>query len=244
MADTSRPSGMHYEIMRRCYDKNSVMYKKYGGVGIGVCKEWHERSAFIEWAYNNGWKYGVRLERIDASKDYSPSNCRFGTKYKSKGRKKTDWLPSKRYKVNPVRSILRGMHVRCENKSSKDYKYYGAKGICVCSEWSGIGGADRFWEWAKDNGWKKGLTIDRIDVNGNYSPDNCRWVTNAEQQNNRSDTQWFNYRGEQKNVAEIAKSECIPYNKAYNLLVNRKMDVGLYFDAVKAQGDYIKGSDY
>lgn len=91
------------------------------------------------------------------------------------------------------------MKARCSNPNNPHYKYYGGRGITVCEEWQHV---DKFREWAYNNGYKPGLTIDRIDVNGNYEPNNCRWVTMQEQQFNKTDSHLITYKGETKCLAE------------------------------------------
>lgn len=80
--------------------------------------------------------------------------------------------------------VFQRMKDHCYNSKAKDYKYYGEKGVKIHSTW--LDNFESFYDWAIKNGYNEGLTIDRIDPDGNYEPDNCRWVTMKVQNNNKS----------------------------------------------------------
>jgi hypothetical protein len=74
------------------------------------------------------------------------------------------------------------MRSRCRNPDQTGYEYYGGRGITICPEWDSF---VAFRDWALANGYRDDLTIERIDVNGNYEPDNCTWATYQTQSENR-----------------------------------------------------------
>lgn len=102
---------------------------------------------------------------------------------------------------------------RCESKKNKSYSNYGGRGITVCEEWRNS--FTVFYEWAMANGYSDGLTIDRIDTNGNYEPNNCRWVNAIEQANNKRNNELLEYNGEIHTIAEWARLKNMSYSTLY-----------------------------
>ena len=97
----------------------------------------------------------------------------------------------------------------------QDYKFYGAKGVKMCDEW--FKSFLPFYEWSISNGYKQGLTLDRIDSCGDYSPNNCRWITIQEQQRNRRDNHLITIKGVTKCLSEW----CREYNINYATVLSR-----------------------
>ena len=95
--------------------------------------------------------------------------------------------------------IWSNMKTRCNNPKVKPYKNYGGRGITICDEW---GKYDGFYKWAMSSGYQDNLTLDRIDSDGNYCPENCRWATQKEQQNNRRNNHLLTYNGETRTLKQ------------------------------------------
>ena len=110
------------------------------------------------------------------------------------------------------------MKRRCDTPLTDSYKYYGARGIKVCDEWlDKEEGFLNFYNWAMTNGYKDNLTIDRIDVNGNYEPNNCRWVTQSENCRNRNNNVYLTKNGITKTIVEW----CEEFNLNQKLVSHR-----------------------
>lgn len=106
-------------------------------------------------------------------------------------------------------NIWADMKKRCYDKQDRAYKHYGARGISVCKEWYDF---ENFNKWANNSGYRDNLTLDRIDVNKDYAPYNCKWSTWEEQQNNRRSSHLITYKGETKTISQWSKITGIPYN--------------------------------
>lgn len=129
---------------------------------------------------------------------------------------------------HPLYVIWAGMKARCENKSHFGYPYYGKRGICVCEDWHEF---IKFYQWAILT-YRKGLEIDRINVNGNYEPSNCRWVTKKENARNRRNTFYIEYKGNKKSLPEWAEILNIRYQKLYDRLYVLKWDINKAFNTL------------
>lgn len=114
-------------------------------------------------------------------------------------------------------SILHGMMRRCNNENDARYKDYGGRGIKICDEWDNLkDGFDNFCDWSYSNGYEDGLTIERIDVNGDYCPANCKWITIKEQAQNTRKTKWVDYKGERIQLKKLCDRLGVTYDTVHN----------------------------
>ena len=133
----------------------------------------------------------------------------------------TKQLLSERSKTHGERrtrlyGIWTNMKSRCYNENVDSYEHYGARGISICEEWRDS--YEKFRDWAVKNGYSDSLSIDRIDANGDYSPENCRWATDIQQARNKTTT-WF---VEINGVKKTAKEWCEIYGVNYKTAHTRK----------------------
>lgn len=104
-------------------------------------------------------------------------------------------------------NVWSSMKSRCSDENSHAYADYGGRGITVCEEWNND--PAEFYTWAMLNGYKEGLSIDRIDNNSGYSPDNCKWSTRIEQHNNKRNNLLITYEGKTQTVAQWSREKGI-----------------------------------
>ena len=133
-----------------------------------------------------------------------------------------------------LRIVWIGMICRCRYPSNFGYKWYGGRGIRVCDEW--MKSFDLFEKWAIENGYRHGLQLDRINTDGNYSPDNCRFITPRENSNNKRNNHIVVYNGEKMTVADLCRTVGVPYARTFQRL-KKGMSVE---DSIKKPTRYTK----
>lgn len=124
---------------------------------------------------------------------------------------------------NRIYHIWANMKSRCYNPNNKGYKNYGGRGITVCDEW--LNSFENFYVWAVNNGYQENLTIDRIDVNGNYEPFNCRWADMETQANNKTNNHILSCQGKVKTLSEWSNETGVSPNLLwYRATKNKSID--------------------
>ena len=120
-----------------------------------------------------------------------------------------------------LHNIWMGMLKRCDPKK-RDSERYGKRSISVCEEWKDY---IAFASWARSHGYNDELTIERINVNGNYEPSNCTWILMEKQARNRRTTHWVEYKGRRMSLAEASELAGLPYKEVFYRIVHGKWNV-------------------
>jgi len=169
------------QTCRKKYPEIGIPYLEWKNLirkGVSLCKEWKDpvngfRNFFV-WYRQQPQDQRVFLCRHTTIFPYSPKNC-----YYSK-------MPNDEI-IQTLKKTLSSIIHRCYYGNDRHAQYYKDKGITVCDEWKDpINGFKNFLEWSLKNGYRPYLTIDRIDPNKGYSPDNCRWIDYYDQNKNRT----------------------------------------------------------
>lgn len=114
-------------------------------------------------------------------------------------------------------NIWAGMKARCNNPNEPAFKNYGGRGIRLCEQWSSF---PSFHSWAQSSGYTEDLSIERIDVNLGYSPENCTWIPKKKQARNRRITLYTSYKGNRIPVGQLAEQLNIPYPTLWKRIID------------------------
>lgn len=164
----------------------------------------------IKYVYTDNYRRAIWLCKCDCGKMIEVR----GDMLRNGNTKSCGCLVTKHNKSNTrLYHIWTQFKYRCYNKNCRDYLDYGARGIRVCDEW--LHDFQAFYDWSMENNYRDDLTIDRIDVDGNYTPDNCRWLTNDEQQRNKRNNINFTYKGETHCLKEWCEILGLKYGRIY-----------------------------
>lgn len=174
----------------------SLVGKKFGKLEV------------ISFSYKNNLGKAYWLCKCDCGKKIITSGSNLVTgQSKSCGCFRSKLLSVRRKKhgqsETKLYNVWRTIKSRCLLPSTISYERYGGRGIKICEEWKEK--FEPFWKWAIENGYKDGLTIDRIDNDGDYCPENCRWVDRKEQAKNRRTTVFYLLNGEKICLNDLLK---------------------------------------
>ena len=188
--------------------------------------------------YRPGRDDDKMLNRKNHNKPFSPENCYFCDKFQTirdcdrffqqtmgrapvtRSRRPPREITGQHRRSNTrLYEIWKGAKRRCTSPACKDYQDYGGRGITMCNEW--LEDFDAFWDWAWDHGYNPELSLERVDVDKGYCPENCRWASDLEQKLNRQDTGKI-YRAIRLRARSMrALLESIPYGSVVTLIARR-----------------------
>lgn len=142
-------------------------------------------------------------------------SCGCGSKEQARINCRKWWRRNERIPIE-IRARLKhaytNMIKRCSDPRNHRYANYGRRGIAVCQEWTGSEGRHRFYDWAMAQGYSEGLSLDRINVNGDYTPDNCRLVGSIIQANNTTRNHYITWQNETLSAADWARRFGLTYS--------------------------------
>lgn len=134
------------------------------------------------------------------SGDVTSCGCYYRESRQNCGRDEIHGLAGSR-----IYHLYENMKYRCNNPKAAGWESYGGRGIQVCDDWNRPDGFESFYKWALENGYSDDLSIDRIDVNGDYAPENCRWADKETQRNNQRNSVLITYQGKTQSAGQWSK---------------------------------------
>lgn len=178
-----------------------------------IITAWNETKCLSDWLLDTRCKIHKKSTIISRIKIQNWST----EKALSTPKGNQGWVDGKKTITNKLKNCWKGMRDRCYNKNHVSYERYGNKGHTVCDEWNNS--FEKFKEWAYNNQYKEGLSLDRINSLGNYEPSNCQWISRQRQSNNRSQSIIVSIFGESKTVIDWSKDQRCEVS--YNMLRRR-----------------------
>lgn len=170
--------------------------------------------SFAEKTKGNSYYWNCKCKHCGKTIKREATNIKKGlATCKCKHYEKVSKARTKRGRDTEIYSKWCGMKTRCFNHKDLNYKNYGGRGITICKEWLDF---EIFYDWSLENGWEKGYSIERKDVNGNYCPENCCWIPLIEQAKNKRTTIYAELNGEVKRLKEWCEIFGLNYKTVYN----------------------------
>ena len=183
---------------------------------------------------NDGHKmFHVKCKECGWETDMQKHKIKYVKKCNHMNTGKNFYIVSHSWKNDRIGKIFSGMKSRCYNPNEKDYKYYGKKGVRICEEW--LKNPAAFEEWALSNGYKDNLTIDRIDANKDYCPENCRWISLMDNAKYKTSTKMLWVDGESHTGREWAKILKLGPNTINTMRRNNSIDKVMEFSRRRKQ---------
>lgn len=203
--------------MERAKSLGDLTGKKYGRLTV-IKKDEEKSGRHIFWVCecSCGNTTTVRGDHIVSGRTRSCGCFKKENAYHTHGESKTRLF-----------YIWSSMKERCNNPNNKRYNDYGGRGITISPEWQKY---EDFRDWAYSSGYDESLTLDRVDVNGNYEPNNCRWATMKEQQRNRRNNVYITLGGEEKLLVEWCEIYGLPYDRIRERIRRRGWSVERAFN--------------
>ena len=204
--------GAWTRMVRKCTQPSSVAYAMYGGRGVKVCDRWTAKpNGFTNFLADVGPRpdKSYVLSLVNMNGDFEPGNCVWAKRQDRTKPPKvhTQSVDSLNGTNTPEYHALYGAIARCTRPDNAHYAAYGGRGIKVCDRWTAPNG-EGYRNFLADMGQRPGseYSLDRVDVNGDYEPGNCRWATNDQQQNNKRTSVYVEFNSERRTVAEWASA--------------------------------------